>query len=145
MANLIRKYDWKSIAPKLVAFLATGLTASLLIGVGQFFGLTISAELAALVVAGVSSVAAYIQRDNLLSLAPGQISLKVITFIVTGASATGVVALAAQFGLPLDNYAAIIGAGLTLLGAVLGYTKADQVTPAGIETQPVKMETSSTF
>lgn len=143
MANLIRKVSWKTVAPKLIAFLATGGTASVLIFIGQIFGLTISAELSALLVGGVASVAAYIQRDNLLDLAPGQLSLKVIVFIITGVSATGVVALAGQFGLVLDDYAAIIGAVLTLVGAILGFAKADQETLPGEETQPISVGADS--
>lgn len=122
-AHLIRA--WTQLAPKLVAFLATGLTASGLIAALQVVGVHISAELATILVGGIASVAAYIQRDRLLELAPGQLSLKVLAFIVTSASATTVVAIASELGVELGAYAPLIGALLTLVGALAGYLKAD--------------------
>lgn len=138
MSDFIKR-NWKTLAPKLVAFLATGLTASALIGAGQLFGLTISAELSTLLVAGVSSVAAFIQRDNLLNLAPGQFSLKVITFMVTGASATGIVVFANALGLNLDDWSWLIALVLTAAGSILGYQKADQDTLPLEDTQPMSV------
>lgn len=115
-------------APKLIAFLATGLTSSLLIGVLAAFGIEISAVLAVIIVGGLSSVAAYVQRDNLLALAPGQFSLKVLTFIVTSVSATTIVATAAQLGLDLTPWAPVIGVVLTAVASALGFSKADRTT-----------------
>jgi len=122
-AHLIRA--WTQLAPKLVAFLATGLTASGLIWVLQLAGITISAELAAILVGGIASVAAYIQRDRLLELAPGQLSLKVLAFIATSASATTVVAIASELGADLTAHAPLIAAALTVIAALAGYLKAD--------------------
>lgn len=117
---------WSALAPKLVAFLATGLTTSGLIYAGTLVGLEISAELAVILVGGISSVAAFIQSDpRLAQLGPGQFSLKVVTFIVTSASAATVVALLAEFGIDLSAHSALIGAGLTILAALLGYAKSD--------------------
>lgn len=113
-------------APKLIAFLATGLTSTALIGVLAAFGVHIDAVLAAIIVGGLSSVAAYIKRDNLLQLAPGQFSLKVVTFIVTSVSATTIVATAAQLGFDLTPWAPVIGLVLTALASVLGFAKADR-------------------
>jgi len=122
-AHLIRA--WTQLAPKLVAFLSTGLTASGLIAALQLVGIHISAELATIVVGGIASVAAYIQRDRLLELAPGQLSLKVLAFIVTSASATTVVAIASELGADLTAHAPLIGAALTVIAALAGYFKAD--------------------
>lgn len=119
------KRAWSALAPKLVAFLATGLTTSGLLWFLQGLGLVISAELAALVVGGLSSVAAYIQRDGLLQLAPGQFSLKVVSFIITSASATTVLAVASAFGVDLSPHAPLIGALLTVLATLVGYVKTD--------------------
>ena len=117
---------WSALAPKLVAFLATGLTTSGLVYAGSLFGVEISAPLAVIVVGGLSSVAAYIQSDpRLTQLGPGQFSLKVLTFIVTSASAATVVALLAEFGIDLSAHSGLVAAGLTVLAAVLGYAKAD--------------------
>lgn len=121
--TLIR--GWHELAPKVITFLATGLTSSALIAALHLFGIEIRPTLAVLVVGGISSVAAYIVRDKLLDLAPGQLSLKVLRFIVTSASAVTIVALAGQFGLDLSQWSPLIGVGLTLLGSVLGYTKSD--------------------
>jgi hypothetical protein len=123
---------WSQLAPKLIAFLATGLTASALIGVVQYgaplLGLQIELkpELAAILVGIVSTVAAYIQRDNLLVLPPNQFAFKVLVFAASGISATGTLALFAQFGVDLSEFTPIITAGVTLLGAVLGYFKRDR-------------------
>lgn len=116
---------WRELAPKLVAFLATGLTASGLLWALQLVGVSISAELAALLVAGIASVAGVIQRDNLLELAPGQLSLKVIALIITSASGTTVLAIASELGVDLSDHAPLITAALTLLAAGIGYLKAD--------------------
>lgn len=123
-----------ALAPKLIAFLATGLTASGLIAAVQWVGAvldqdwTISAPLATLIVGGTASVAAYIQRDKLLDLAPGQFAYKVIVFIVTSVSAVTVVAVAAELGLNLEQWSPLIGVALTAIATVLGYVKVDTTT-----------------
>ncbi|TAJ46371.1 MAG: hypothetical protein EPO52_17715 [Herbiconiux sp.] len=122
---------WMQFAPKLIAFLATGLTASGLIWVIQYlaglFGYdwTIPTELAVLLVGIVSTLAAYIQRDDLLQLPPREFAAKVLVFALTGISATGILSAAAAFGVDLSEYSPLITAGVTLLGAVLGYFKSD--------------------
>lgn len=117
---------WSALAPKLVAFLASGLTTSSLIIAAQFFGLTISTELALIVVGSVSTVASYIQSDPSLSgLRPGQFSLKVVTFMVTSATGVGVVAFLSELGLDLSAHAGLIGVILTLVATILGYMKMD--------------------
>lgn len=116
---------WTRLAPKLVAFLATGLTSSGLLFVAQAFGITIAPELAVIIVGGLSSVAGVIQRDNLLTLAPGQLSLKVLAFILTSTTAAGLIALAGQLGFDLSPYSALIGIILTAVAGVIGYLKSD--------------------
>jgi hypothetical protein len=120
---------WTALAPKLIAFLAAGLTSSGLIYVATLFHVTISAPLAVIIVGGVSTVAAYIQRDNLLSLSVGSLSLKVLVFAVTSVSATTVVAVLQQFGVDLTGWAPVIGVALTVIGTVIGYAKADTAPP----------------
>lgn len=117
---------WSAIAPKLVAFLATGLTSSGLIWALQLAGLTLSAELASTIVLGVSSVAAYIQRDGLLSLPAAQFSRKVIAFIVTSASAVTVVAAAGDLGLDLSGHVPLVTAVLAVATALVGYWTKDE-------------------
>ncbi|MDQ1113920.1 CHASE2 domain-containing sensor protein [Microbacterium testaceum] len=123
----------KSLAPKLIAFLATGLTASGLIAALQWAGLvlgwtwTISPTLATMIVGGLASVAAFIQRDHLLDLAPAQLAGKVAVFVVTSISAVSVVAFAAEIGIDLSGWSPLIGAALTLLATAAGYVKADKV------------------
>ncbi|MCJ1709213.1 hypothetical protein [Microbacterium sp. VKM Ac-2923] len=133
----------KALAPKLIAFLATGLTASALIGALQWAGailgwdLTISPTLATLIVGGLSSVAAYVQRDKLLDLPPAQLASKVAVFILTSVSAVTIVAVATEFGVNLESATPVIGASLTLIGAILGYAKADLViAPEMIDLNP---------
>ena len=121
------KRNWANLAPKLIAFLATGLTASGLLYVLSAFSVTIAPELAVILVGAVSSLAAYIQRDNLLALAPGQFSLKVLAFILTSATAAGLIALAGQIGIDLTPYSALIGVILTAAAGVVGYFQSDAV------------------
>lgn len=122
---------WTQFAPKLIAFLATGLTASGLLWLWTYitglFGYdwALPPELAVIIVGAVSSVAAYIQRDGLLDLRPKEIASKVIVFILTGISATGILAAASAFGVDLSEYSPLITAGVTVLGALLGYFKRD--------------------
>jgi hypothetical protein len=128
--------DWHTLAPKLVAFLATGLTASGLIAVynwaASVLGWTwvLSPTLATIIVGIISSAAAYVQRDNLLTLAPGQIAGKVIVFVLTSTTVVTVVAIAAELGFDAAPWAPVITAALTILGAVLGYAKSDQTAVA---------------
>ena len=136
----------KALAPKLVAFLATGLTASMLIAVLQWAGgvlgwdLTISPTLATMVVGGLSSVAAYVQRDDLLDLPPAQLASKVVVFVLTSVSAVTIVGVAAEFDIDLAPATPVIGAALTLIGAILGYAKVDHViAPEVIELDPSTM------
>lgn len=117
---------WSSIAPKLVAFLATGLTSSGLIWALQLFGVALSAELATSLVLGISSVAAYIQRDGLLSLPAAHFSRKVIAFIVTSASAVTVVSFAGQVGVDLTDHVPLVSAVLAVVTAAVGYFTRDE-------------------
>ncbi|WP_291052143.1 hypothetical protein [Herbiconiux sp.] len=120
------------MAPKLIAFLATGMTASgriwLIQCAGGLFGydLQMPTELAVLLVGVVSTVAAYIQRDKLLHLAPREIASKVLIFTLTGISATGILLAATAFSVDLSGFSPLITAGVTILSAVLGYLKRDQ-------------------
>src|SRR5690349_8245895 len=119
------KRNWGRLAPKLIAFLATGLTSSGLLYVLAAFGIHIAPSLAVLLVGGLSTMASFIQRDNLLALAPGQLSLKVFAFALTSVSAATVIALAAEFGVDLTPYSPAIGIVLTVIAGIIGYFKSD--------------------
>lgn len=119
---------WTTLAPKLIAFLATGLTSTALIAIASSLGVDISPTLAAILVGGLASVAGFIQKDNLLALAPGQFSLKVLSFVLSSATAVTVIALAAQLGLDLTHFSVLIGLVLTGAATIVGYFTADQTT-----------------
>jgi hypothetical protein len=55
---------WSDLAPKLVAFLATGLTASAVIQVGTYFGIDVEPGLASVIVVVVGSIAGYFKTDK---------------------------------------------------------------------------------
>jgi len=122
---------WLALAPKLLAFLATGLSASALIGAFQFFtGLTghpinIPTPTAVLLVGIISTTAAWAIRDKLLELPPRELAAKVAVFALSSVTASGVVAVLAAFGIDPAPYSAWITAGVTIAGAILGYIKKD--------------------
>ena len=121
------KRHWVRLAPKLIAFLASGLTASGLLFVLAAFGIRLSPTLAVILVGAVSSIAAYVQRDRLLTLPPGQFSLKVLAFVLTSVTASGLIAFVSEFGVDLTPYSPAIGIVLTVVAAVVGYLKSDAV------------------
>ena len=60
----VLKRDWNDIEPKLLAFLATGLTATAVVSAGDYVGLHIPVGLAMLVVMVVGAVAEYIKSST---------------------------------------------------------------------------------
>lgn len=119
------KRHWARLAPKLIAFLATGVTSSGVLLVLGAFGIHLDATIATLLVGAASSTAAYIQRDNLLTLSPTQFSAKLLAFALTSITATGLVAAAGAFGIDLSSHAAAIGIVLTVVAGLVGYLKSD--------------------
>jgi hypothetical protein len=55
---------WNDLAPKLWAFLATGLTASIVVQIGAYFGLEVEPGFASVVVVVVGAIAGYIKKDT---------------------------------------------------------------------------------
>lgn len=56
--------DWNDLEPKVVTFLASGLTVSGIITVGGYLGLHLTAPEASLAVVLISSIAAYIKKSS---------------------------------------------------------------------------------
>lgn len=56
--------DWNDLEPKLLTFLATGVTASGLILIGNYLGLTITAPEASLGVVLISAIAGYLKKSS---------------------------------------------------------------------------------
>lgn len=55
---------WNTLAPKLVAFLATGLSAAVVIQIAETFGYQLDPALAATISVVVGSIAGYIKKDT---------------------------------------------------------------------------------
>lgn len=73
------KRAWQNLAPKLVAFLATGVSASLVLQVASSFGFTIEPGLASVIAVVVGTIAGYIKSDSVLldagALEPGGVAV----------------------------------------------------------------------
>lgn len=115
--------NWTALAPKLIAFLATGLTASGVLFVLHAFGLDIPVELATFFVAAISSVAAYIKRDRLLELSPPEFSLKVVVFVCTSITSSYLLTLLGFFGIEISAELATVI--VVVVSGVAGYLKSD--------------------
>ena len=61
--NVLRR-DWHSIEPKLLAFLATGITGAGVIAGAEFFGITLDPALASLVVIIAGAIAGFIKAST---------------------------------------------------------------------------------
>jgi len=115
---------WTRLAPKLIAFLATGFTASMLIALLHLIGLPLEPGFAALLVAIVASVAGYIQRDNLLELPWNAAAPKLIVFTLTSLTSAGLLAFLDYIGVAMDPV--IAGLIVTALGGLAAYFKSDE-------------------
>ena len=60
----VLKRDWNDLEPKLLAFLATGLTATAVVSAGDYVGIHIPVGLAMLIVMVVGAVAEYIKSST---------------------------------------------------------------------------------
>ena len=56
--------DWNDLEPKLIAFLATGLTATALIQFAGYAGFALTPALASLIVVCVSAIAGYVKKSS---------------------------------------------------------------------------------
>ena len=70
----VLKRDWNDIEPKLLAFLATGLTATAVVSAGDYVGLHIPVGLAMLVVMVVGAVAEYIKSSTTKVSVPADVA-----------------------------------------------------------------------
>ncbi|MBC7594541.1 MAG: hypothetical protein H7288_11485 [Kineosporiaceae bacterium] len=61
--NVIKR-AWTDLEPKLLAWLATGLTATLLISAAAYVGVDISAPLAGAIVLVVGTIAGYVKAST---------------------------------------------------------------------------------
>jgi hypothetical protein len=115
---------WRELAPKLVAFAATGLTGTGLVGVLALFGLPLEPAFAVFVVGAVASLAGYLQSDPLLLKLPAnQLVPKVLVFIASTVTGTGVLALLGHLGVTLDP---TLATGIvTVVTLIAGYFKRD--------------------
>ncbi len=115
--------EWTKFAPQLIAFLATGLTASGVLAVLSALHVHISLTLAALLVGFVSSVAAYIKKDDLLGDSAKVLGGKLAAFILTGTTATVVISVTSALGWHPPTY--IVGLIVTAASLLAGYFKRD--------------------
>ena len=60
----VLKRDWNDIEPKLLAFLATGLTATAVVSAADYVGIHLPDGLAALVVLIVGGIAGYVKSST---------------------------------------------------------------------------------
>lgn len=122
--------EWVKLAPKLVAFLATGLTASALVAVVDYLtatlhlGWAISPTLAAQIVLLVSTVAGWWYHDPTLGLLPPTVlAPKLVTLAASSGVVSMLIAIVANLGVPIP---AGVAALLTVVvPAIPGYLKND--------------------
>lgn len=70
---------WTNLSPKLWAFLATGLSASLVITFAGYFGIEIPEGLASTIVVVVAAIAGYLKSDSAVidagTVTPGNVAV----------------------------------------------------------------------
>ena len=69
----VLKREWHDLEPKLVAFLATGLTATAVVSAGDYVGIHLPDGLAALIVLIVGGIAGYIKSSTSKVTAPADV------------------------------------------------------------------------
>ena len=67
--NILRR-DWKSIEPKVLAFLATGITGAGVIGAAEFFGIQLDPALASLIVIIAGAIAGFVKASTTTIITP---------------------------------------------------------------------------
>ena len=73
VAVSILKRDWNDIEPKLLAFLATGLTATAVVSAGDYVGVHLPDGVAALIVLVVGAIAGYVKSSTSKVPAPVEV------------------------------------------------------------------------
>lgn len=64
IVKTVTKRAWHDVEPKVLAFLATGVTAGLVVEAGDYVGIHVSPALAVLVSTVVAAVAGYIKKST---------------------------------------------------------------------------------
>lgn len=67
--NVIRR-DWHSIEPKLLAFLATGITGAGVIAGAEFFGIHLDPAIASLIVIAAGYLAGFVKSSTTTVITP---------------------------------------------------------------------------
>lgn len=129
---------WHRLAPKLWAFLAGGLTPTVLIGAAAWIVYTatggrvvfeLDATLAALLVSAIAAVAGWLKKDGALAgLGWSEISPKLLTLAISSGLVTTLVAIVTQLG--FEPPAWVAGLAAAVLPLIPGYLKADAINPA---------------
>lgn len=134
MKNLVRtiRRRWTRLAPKLLAFIASGAGLALAVSGIQAFGIPLAPEPVAIIGGALTTLAAWAKRDAILALPWNMLAPKVIAFALSGVTASAIVALAPYLG-----YAAYIDAPraawlVTIFGLVAGYLTPDNEIPEAI-------------
>lgn len=70
VVKTVAKRAWHDIEPKVLAFLATGVTAGLVVEAGDYAGIHVSPALAVLVSTVVAAVAGYVKKSTSVSEVP---------------------------------------------------------------------------
>lgn len=76
---------WWDVEPKVLTFAATGLTASGVAAVAQFFGFAFPAGLSVLIATTVASIAAYIKKSTLKTDVPAVQAIATSPAVTSGA------------------------------------------------------------
>lgn len=124
-ADVVRA--WTKFSPQFIAFLATGGVLTAIVALLDSFGVTyVPSPLAVLLVGGLSSIAAYIQKDHLLGESAKALTGKLAAFILAGFTTSTVVALFSALDVHVPSW--VVGLVVTLAGIIAGYIKTDKVT-----------------
>lgn len=116
---------WGKLAPKLLAFLASGAALVLFTSTVQAFGIPLAPEPVAIIGGAATAFFAWLKRDRVLGLPPQLLAPKVVAFVCSGITASAIVALAPYLGYShlIDGpRAAVI---VTVLGLIAGYATED--------------------
>jgi hypothetical protein len=119
-----------ALAPKLITWLATGFTASVVFQIAAIFGLVIPTDIGVGIALAVSTFASWLKTDNRLYLPLNMLAPKVVTFLLTSVTGAGLIAFLDDFdgvndgiahigSLPLDVVPTTLV--LTFAGGMWGY------------------------
>lgn len=114
---------WYKLAPKVLAYLISGVPASAVIYLLGVFGVHIEVTWAVAFVGTLSVIASYVQSDNLLHLPWNLAAPKFIVILLSTVTGTAVVGALTFFGVKLDpGIASVVVVGVS---AIAGYFKSE--------------------